>query len=203
MARYLMTHSLLAAWLYAIKEDPYEDATTERDPIADFMQTLRREPVQPTEAMQNGNAFEDLVTRITTGRAIAGEPWYDAAAKIAGRVQGGVPQYKVNKAVEVGGVSLVLHGRLDWLKAGEIIDIKFTKSYDPGKYFNSTQHPMYFELVPEARQFTYMASNGSAVWSETYRREEARSIRPVIADFFEWLRAAGLMPLYQQKWSAK
>lgn len=203
MARYLMTHSLLAAWIYALKENPYEDLTTDRDPAADFMRTLRREPIPPTEAMQNGNDFESLVTRIVYGRAAAGEQWYDAAAKIAGRVRGGVPQYKVNKTVEVGGLTLVLHGRLDWLKAGEIVDIKFTKNYAPGKFYGSTQHPMYFELVPEAQQFTYLASNGSAVWPETYRRDETRSIIPDILDFFDWLRAVDLMALYQQKWEAK
>lgn len=29
--RYLMTHSLLSSWLYAMKSSPYEDATSERD----------------------------------------------------------------------------------------------------------------------------------------------------------------------------
>lgn len=223
MARYLMTHSLLAAWTYALKENPYEDLTTDRDPVADFMRTLRRESIPPTEAMQNGIIFEDLVSAILRGEQTFGyfemhdqdglkgsfpaeireHRWYDAAAKIAGRVRGGVPQYKVNKAVEVGGLTLVLHGRLDWLKAGEIVDIKFTKNYDPGKFYDSTQHPMYFELVPEAQQFTYLASNGSAVWPETYRRDETRSIIPDILDFFDWLRAVDLMALYQQMWEAK
>ena len=54
MGRYLMTHSLLASWLYTMKENPYEDMTTERDPMGEFMQTLRREPTLTTEAMQNG-----------------------------------------------------------------------------------------------------------------------------------------------------
>ena len=36
MARYLMTHSLLSSWLYAMKENPYEDASTERDPYAEL-----------------------------------------------------------------------------------------------------------------------------------------------------------------------
>ena len=51
MARYLMTHSLLSSWLYAMKENPYEDASTERDPyreetpsiiptISDFLEWL-------------------------------------------------------------------------------------------------------------------------------------------------------------------
>lgn len=223
MARYLMTHSLLAAWIYALKENPYEDLTTDRDPMADFMQTLRREPIQTTEAMQNGIIFENLVSAILQRERTFGyfemhdqdgvqgmfpadiqeHRWYDAAAKIADRVRGGVPQYKVNKTVEVDGLTLVLHGRLDWLKAGEIVDIKFTKSYDPGKYYDSTQHPMYLELVPEAQKFTYLVSNGNAVWSETYRRDETRSIISDILDFFSWLRSANLMSLYQQKWEAK
>ena len=68
MGRYLMTHSLLASWLYTMKENPYEDMTTERDPMGEFMQTLRREPTPTTEAMQNGIKFEDMVTDIINGR---------------------------------------------------------------------------------------------------------------------------------------
>jgi len=60
MGRYLMTHSLLASWLYTMKENPYEDMTTERDPMSEFMQTLRRDPTPTTEAMQNGIKFEDI-----------------------------------------------------------------------------------------------------------------------------------------------
>lgn len=203
MARYLMTHSLLSSWLYTMKENPYEDATTERDPMAEFLQVLRREPTPTTEAMMNGNIFEDLVTRVVNGYADPGEQWYGAAEKVARRVRGGVPQLRASRTIEVDGMTLVLYGRLDWLKAGEIVDIKFTKNYDPGKYFDSTQHPTYFEIVPEAQTFTYMVSNGSAVWPETYRREEASSIRPVISDFFSWLTAVGLMDTYKEKWVAK
>ena len=187
MGRYLMTHSLLASWLYTMKENPYEDMTTERDPMGEFMQTLRREPTPTTEAMQNGIKFEDMVTDIIDGRADPNDPWYAAAEKVARRCAGGVLQYKVKKTIEVGGVSLLLYGRLDCLKAGE--------------FFSSTQHPTYFELIPEARQFTYLASNGSAVWPETYRREEAPSIFPVISDFLDWLRATDLMQVYQEKWA--
>ena len=197
MGRYLMTHSLLASWLYTMKENPYEDMTTERDPMGEFMQTLRREPTPTTEAMQNGIKFEDMVTDIINGRADPNDPWYAAAEKVARRCAGGVLQYKAKKIVEVGGMSLLLYGRLDCLKAGEIIDIKFTKSYDTGKFFSSTQHPTYFELIPEARQFTYIASNGRDVWPETYFREDAPSIFPVISDFFDWLRAVDLMQVYQ------
>ena len=66
---YLLTHSLLSSWLYAMKDSPYEDATTERDSYAEFLQALRREPGEQTEAMRNGVEFENLVTDIVNGDA--------------------------------------------------------------------------------------------------------------------------------------
>lgn len=201
--RYLMTHSLLSSWLYCLKENPYEDATSESDPLGDFLKVLRREPTETTEAMRNGILFENLVDAVARGEGDTDSNWYPAAANVASRIRGGIPQVKLNRQIEVNGFTLLLHGRLDWLKAGEIFDVKFTKNYDPGKYFDSTQHPMYFELVPEANTFTYLASNGSGVWPEPYRRDEARSIIPVIAEFLEWLTATGYMELYKQHWLAK
>ena len=47
--RFLMTHSLLSSWLYCLKENPYEDATSESDPLGDFLKVLRREPTETTE----------------------------------------------------------------------------------------------------------------------------------------------------------
>lgn len=47
MAAYLITHSLLSSWLHLIRENPYEDLTTEGDPLAEFMLVLKREPIVP------------------------------------------------------------------------------------------------------------------------------------------------------------
>lgn len=99
-------------------------------------------------------------------------------------------------------MTLLLYGRLDVLKAGVSYDIKFSGSYEAGKYLDSTQHPMYLEIVPEATKFTYLVSNGSAVWPETYTREETPSIIPTISNFFDWLEMRGLMELYKEKWLA-
>ncbi len=203
MARYLMTHSLMSSWLYAMKENPFEDMTSERDPLAEFMSTLNKEPTPPNEAMANGIAFEDLVTAITQGRGDPKDRWYDAASKVARIVGGGVLQYRASKAIEVGGLTLVLYGRLDCLKSGEIYDIKFSKGYDRGKYTDSTQHPTYLELVPEARGFTYIVSNGSEVWTERYRRDEAPAIIPTISDFLDWMQAMGFLETYKEKWQTK
>ena len=205
MSRYLMTHSLLASWLYAMKEDPYADATTERDPYKEFLDVLNRVPTPTTEAMQNGIDFEELVTSIANGaewQTDKENKWYDAAAKVAGIVRGGQFQYKAKKTVTVGGIEFLLYGRLDVLKAGTIYDIKFTKNYDRGKYYGSTQHPLYLKLIPEAREFTYLISNGTDVWTETYTPTETRSIFPVISDFTDWLVDHDLWKIYAEKWEA-
>ncbi len=202
MDRYLMTHSLLSAWLYTMKENPREDATSEKDPMGEFMQTLRREPTPTTEAMQKGIDFENLVTAIIGGTHDTRNNWYCAAATVASIIDGGILQYKARKEICVNDMTLVLYGRLDALKAGEIYDIKFSSKYERGKYFGSTQHPVYLSLIPEARSFTYLISNGIDVWTEQYRREETLSIYPIIADFLDWLTVQGLMGLYREKWLA-
>lgn len=199
---YLITHSLLSAWLYAMRDNPYEDATTERDYYRDFLRTLRKEPGEQTEAMLKGIAFEDLVTDIVNGDGDTGHEWYEAACKVAGLVKGGQLQYKAKKEITVSGVKLLLYGRLDVLKAGEIMDIKFSKSYDRGKYIDSTQHPTYLELIPEAYRFTYLVTNGSEVWTEVYRRDETPDIVPVIEVFLQYLREADLWEVFAANWKA-
>jgi len=200
---YMITHSLLSSWLYALADNPYEDATTERDPYAEFLQVLRREPTETTEAMLKGIEFEDLVTDIVYGRGDKNDPWYSAAEKVAGML-GKYPvlQFKAKKRMTVDGVNVLLYGRLDALSAGVIDDIKFSKSYDRGKYIDSTQHPMYFEIVPEANEFRYLISNGTEVWTESYRREETSSIVPVVSDFFSWLRSTGNWKTFVEHWKA-
>ncbi|MDO4549512.1 MAG: hypothetical protein Q4D04_15590, partial [Clostridia bacterium] len=213
----------LSSWLYLMKENPYEDATTEKDPMAEFMLTLRRQPIPKSEAMQNGIDFENLVTDIVNGtykpeikygraNKATGEateykkfhPWYDAARQIADIISGAVLQASFSKHIEVNQCGdYLLYGRLDALKAGTIFDIKFSKDYDVGKYRESTQHPVYFTLVPEACEFTYLISNGSLVWTETYRRYETDAIEPVIGMFNEWLTAQGLDEEYRAHWLAR
>lgn len=200
---YLMTHSLLSSWLYAMKSSPYEDLTSERDAYGDFLKTLRREPTETTQAMQNGIDFENMVTDIVNGVEVdSDEKWYDAACKVAKIVSGGQLQYKAKKQIVISGIPILLYGRLDVLKAGEIIDIKFSSGYERGKYFDSTQHPVYLELIPEAYQFTYLITNGSDVWKETYRREETHSMIPTIAYFLSYLKESGLWEEYAKHWEA-
>lgn len=195
--RYLLTHSLLSSWLYAMK-----DVQGDRDPYQEFLQVLRREPTPTTEAMQKGIDFEDLVTDIVAGHGDPQSPWFGAASKVAGKVRGGILQCRASRPMEVDGVPILLYGRLDCLKGGVISDIKFSTGYDRGKYLGSTQHPTYFEIVPEAQTFQYLVSNGTEVWTETYRRDETPSIVPTIGQFFQFLRGAGLMETYEERWQS-
>lgn len=202
MPRYMVTHSLLSSWLYSMRDNPYEDATTERDPYEEFLRVLRREPTETTEAMQNGIEFEDLVTDIIDGRGDRGHKWWDAAFQIAEELKGAQLQFRASKEIEIDGVTVLLYGRLDALKAGTISDIKFSKGYDRGKYIDSTQHPVYLCIVPEAFRFQYIVSNGTDVWHEEYRRDETADITVIIRSFFQWLRANGLMEEYMAHWQA-
>ena len=196
MKTYLVTHSLLSSWLYAMRENPYSDGA--EDPWADFLRTLRREPGEQSDAMTKGLDFELDVMRCVDGK----EPKYPGAAVVADIVRGGVFQVSQNKRLTVSGMPVILHGRLDALKAGVIYDIKYTGKYERGKYFESTQHPVYFELVPEAMEFTYVVSDMNTVWTETYRRDETPSIIPTVQDFFGWLETVGLIGEYCQYWLA-
>lgn len=203
MARYLMTHSLLSSWLYAMKSNPYEDLTTEKDSAEEFLRVLRREPTETTKAMRNGIEFEDLVTSIAAGEDVDIEhKWYSAAAIAAQKVKGGVVQYKAKMEIEVSGICVLLYGRIDFLRAGVVIDTKFSESYERGKYIDSTQHPTYLRLIPEAESFMYLVSNGTHVWTEIYRRDETADIEPVIADFFRYLNEKNLMDTYKKHWEA-
>lgn len=202
---YLMTHSLLSAWLYSMQDNPFADATQEDTSKEDFLRVLRREPTLTTEAMQNGIDFEDLVTELVRGEQPdpAKAAWMEPAQKVAGIIRGGQLQYVATRKVVVDRTEFLLYGRLDALKAGRIYDIKFSKGYERGKYIDSTQHPMYLELLPSAESFTYLVSNGTELWTEKYRRDETRSIFPIIRDFVAYLDGTGLMPIYREHWVAR
>ena len=203
MPAYLITHSLLSSWLYSLRENPNEDMETEKDAREEFLKVLRREPVEATEAMQNGVDFENLVTACIQGAGDRSNKWFDAASAVANELRGAQLQLVASKRVLIAGQEYVLYGRFDALKAGVISDIKFSKGYEKGKYFDSTQHPMYMFLMPTAQEFTYIVSNGSFVWHETYTREETKDIFPTITAFLTWLEDTGLLDLYREHWTAK
>lgn len=224
MERYLMTQSLLSSWLYTFNapEEYGEEA------MNDFLSTLNREPHETNEAMQNGIDFENLVTAILNGAPTAVQhdkvwgkdiineklvpvqehKWYTGASKVAKILKGARLQVKAMRYTAVSGTPLLLYGILDGLKAGIIYDIKFLNkgmggAELAGKYLESPQHPMYFEIVPAAYEFQYLVSDGTDLYIETYSRQETPPIDKEIDNFLNWLHVTGFEPIYKEKWLTK
>lgn len=194
----LITQSLLSSWQYQYQAFDPESAHE------DFLRVLRREKSKPTQAILDGIQFENMVTACCEGSPpLEGHKWGEAVRAIADRLQGSQFQVVAQRSAMVAGIPFLLYGRLDALKAGVIYDIKFSRSYQVGKYLDSPQHPMYFTLVPEAYKFEYVVFTGSDVCVESYDREDVPEIFPTIRNFINYLELSKLDKIYCQKWETK
>ena len=225
MPRYKITQSLISAWNYVHNcWEGQEDAAMES-----FLTALRGEKEELTpeqmQNIQNGFDFEKLVTDIATG---AFHPqyefdgmtdpdtceetckevypkWYRPAAEFGAILRGAQFQVRIHRSITVRGMEFEIHGVLDALKEGVIYDIKFkNKSFGSsdiaGDWLDSPQHPFYFYLVPEARKFMYLVSDGNDIYIEQYLPEETRKAADIISEFVDFLETAGLMDVYKANW---
>lgn len=191
----LLTQSLLSSWLYQYTAYDQQKAHD------NFLRVLERKPTPQTPAIRDGIQFENMVTACCGGvEPETGHEWSEVVketSRILHRAQFQVAVYR-NKRID--DVPFLLYGRLDALQAGTIYDIKFSKTYETGKYLVSPQHPMYFECVPEASRFVYIISDGRSVFTEEYRREETPPIDGAVRSFMGYLESAGLAQLYVDNW---
>lgn len=189
MKKYLITASLLNSWKYAISlENEYGN-------LEDFKKVLSKEPFETTEAIENGFKFETFMVENY-------EP-----------TKSGCYQVKLSKNIKTNTGNYVLYGILDCLKCGKIYDYKYKGSYEVGSFFDSYQHPMYFELCPEANEFEYLISNNYKegktleeinIYHEVFKREENKvSIAETIDNFITWLKTNDLYTLFCEKWESK
>ena len=93
----------------------------------------------------------------------------------------------------------------DALKAGIIYDVKFSNkgfgSADlAGKYLDSPQHSTYFYILPEARAFQYLVSDGVDLYTETYTPAQSRPLSEIVDEFIRSLEAMKLLDVYKAKW---
>lgn len=189
-----ITKSLLDSWLWAFKrEDGWDD----------FLSTLHREKKPPTQAMLDGTRFENVLNNVLKGEAIpADHEWASVITEMSKDLQGSQQQVVLFSDCDVNGQPFLLHGVLDYLLAGSIWDCKFTKNYHLNKYFweGTSQTAMYLALVPEARDFTYIISDGNYVYRERYPRDIVPPIEPIINNFMQYLKKHGLWEAYCEKW---
>ncbi len=187
--KYLITASLLNSWKYAISPE------NEYGNLEDFKKVLSKEPMEVTEAIQKGFEFEKYMTENY-------EP-----------TKGGCFQVKLSKNISTKTGNYVLYGILDCLKMGKIIDFKHKNNYDVGSFYDSYQHPMYFELCPEANEFEYVicdnydskkTMNDLHIYHELYLRQDNKiNLSQEINYFINWLKANNLYELYCEKWESK
>ena len=228
MPRYEITKSLIEAWYYVHDcWEGQEDNAMESFMAA--LRGERPELTEEQQQnIQNGFDFEQLVTDIATGKfqpewqgsgqtnpSSLGDgeemgyyqypKWHRAAAEFGAMLKGAQFQVRIHKPITVNGMDFEIHGVLDALREGVIYDIKFkNKSFGSidlaGTYLDSAQHPFYFYLVPEARKFLYLVSDGNDIYIEQYTPEESRTAEEIIAEFMAFLESAGLMDMYKEHW---
>lgn len=193
--RFLLTQSLLSSWQWALKLD---------DGMGDFLKTLHREPTRQTQAMLDGIHFENMVAAALSGNPP--EPthkWHRGVMAVAERLSGATLQARLSRDIEVDGIRFLVYGVLDALHAGEIYDIKMSRTYKVGKYFQSPQTPAYFHVCPEAKRFTYLVSDGTYLYREWYHPDEVQPIETHIRGFMRFLDNMHLIDTYTDRWRAK
>lgn len=205
MARYLITQSLLSSWNYV--HNCWEGC--EEDAMASFLATLRREPAEVTEAMQDGIEFENAVYAEASGLLRPLHPkWERGICEVAAFLKGAQFQVRAQREIQLAGMTFLVYGVLDALQAGIISDVKFkSKSFGSldlaGEYFDSPQHPFYFFMVPEARLFRYLVSDGTDLYIEQYTPDETPDAGELIAEFVDFLNVTGHMETYKKNWAAR
>lgn len=195
---YRLTHSLLEKWMRCTDPDTASDES-----FAAFLNALERKPMPKSQAMLDGIAFEDRISDVVEGRAEM--PGRETAEdKVVGQIahifRGSQLQVREEKNMRLCGMDIHLVGVADALKAGMLYDIKRVQRYEYGKYQLSTQHPMYFELFPEAMKFSYLIFDGQYLYREDYRRGDFEPIETTAAAFLRYLEGAGLMDIYKEHW---
>lgn len=190
--KFRLTQSLVSAYLWTFKkEDGYED----------FLSVLNREKKQPTVAMLDGIRFENVLNSVLLGEHLPEDhEWKFPITEMAEELWGAQQQVTLFREINVDGVDFLIHGVLDYLRAGHIWDCKFSKRYELNKYLGSPQTAFYMYLVPEAFDMTYIISDGKYVYREKYPREIVDPIEPYIRNFMQFLDMHNLVNIYTERW---
>lgn len=193
--KFLITQTLISSWQYGlVLENGYED----------FLATLQRKKKPPTKLMLEGRRFESVINAVCDGAEITEEhEWYKPVTEIVEIVRNAQQQVRLYRDIQVSGVSFLVNGVIDYLLAGEIFDAKYSQSYRVGKYLTSPQTSFYFYLIPEARAFTYLVSEGKYLYKETYRPDEVEPVERTISHFMDFLDKQGLVKTYCDNWRSK
>ena len=187
-----ITQSLLSSFSWVFRKDDGYDS---------FLRTLNRESTPQTKAMLDGIRYENVLNSVLNGEPIPEDwEWRPVLLEMSEELKGAQQQVSIFKDFEVDGCKFLLHGVLDYLREGHIWDCKFSTTYKLNKYRDSPQHPMYLELVPEAKDFTYIITDGKYVYREKYPRDIVAPIEIDIKNFMNFCKSHDLWDTYREKW---
>lgn len=194
---YRLTHSLLEKWMRCTDPETATDASYQS-----FLDALERKKAPKTPAMLAGSAFEERINAIVDGAPLPEPKTAEdrVVRQVASMLYGSQLQVREERPIKLAGMDILLVGVADALRAGILYDIKRVQRYEYGKYQFSTQHPMYFELFPEAARFTYLIFDGQYLYREDYRRGDFEPIETTATAFLKYLDGADLMETYKEHW---
>lgn len=184
---YSITPSLLGSWEWYLNAEGDREESAE----AEFLASLRKEKVAPNEDMQAGIDFENRVEAVCMGKPVSfleGPGYERCVREVADMVAGGTWQVNTSQTITVNGVTFWLHGRMDVLKGPWIYDLKFSKTFDVGKYRDAPQTLAYPACEPGPLGIRYVVCDGSRVFVDQYRREDIAPVEGLLADFWNWMQ---------------
>ena len=163
--------SLLNSWLYCTHNENAD--------IQEFIDYLNRIEKPTTEAQQKGLDFEDEVYK-------GNKPLYNPYVK------DGLYQVKVSKPYK----NILLLGIIDVLQPDRIYDVKTTKTYKVGKYYNTSQHKVYC-YITGIKNFSYLINE--ECYKEDYVYQDGQC-EELIDSFIDWLKRTNLYDIWKEKW---
>ncbi len=165
------------------------------------MRVLSRERFEPNESMQKGIDLENRIQAWCAGQQeMSLDDMGDAVAGIGELCKGGGGQVPIKREFD----GFLLYGRADVIKQDTIIDIKYSGSYDLGKYQPSAQHRIYL-LCTDLPKFAYVISDGRSWWREDYANHANNEVevRALIREFIGYLKNdPEAAKLYKEKWQS-
>ena len=211
----LITPSLLYSWDWYMQNE----SDNARD---EFIGVMKRERSPDNDAMMHGRAFESRV-RIAcdpnftewltendkddleaTFHKTKDEEYMDCVDELASFLKGGVWQIALSKTETINGIEFVKYGRVDVIKYG-IIDVKYSQTFESGKYLGKAQTKMYLDLAPQAPWMQYTVCDGKVIYyGDKFLREDVAPINQDIGNFWNWLQCdKELLFLYLNNWQSK
>jgi hypothetical protein len=203
---YYITKSLIDSWRYSFKDEKRQE---------EFVKTLKKYPIEPNELMLAGMKWEKEVERYSAYSLSDLRDMFSETTdkqernkiNAAAYCRGGVWQVRCGTVLPLplpDYKEVYVKGVIDCLQSNRIIDLKRSKSYDIGKYRDSTQHIIYM-LATGIDRFDYLIANGSAgdICVETYNYfpQMKQKLISTICEFLTDIKRKGLNELYEANYT--